>query len=140
MSRLLLRGPCLLLAALLFGGGCAGKKVVRVSGTVRYEGKPVPRLVVHFVPLQGRPSQGVTDEKGHYSLRQDRKQDGAVRGTHKVHFSYRAANPQEEVNLQEGKAALPAGVHAVLSRYGSEETALTEEVRSDGQVIDIDVK
>jgi hypothetical protein len=141
MSRSLARACFLLvlLPAPLLLGGCGGSTVARVTGTVRFSGKPVPRLVVHFVPAEGRPSQGVTDENGHYKLMHEKKREGALRGSHKVFFTYRPRDPKEELEMQEGKLVLPAIVQAVLNNHGSEEKALQYDVTTDPQVIDIDI-
>jgi hypothetical protein len=44
----------------------------------------VTNAYVDFVPDQGRPSWGLTDERGHFKLNYDRGHDGAVVGKHKV--------------------------------------------------------
>jgi hypothetical protein len=131
--------PLVLLSALLLlAGGCGGAKVCRVTGTVRHNGKPVPDLFINFVPAEGRPSWGITDETGRYKLMYDKKREGAVRGAHKVYFEFRPRDPAQEVALHQGKLRPPAAVQAVLAKHGSEATALRYEVAANGQVIDID--
>jgi hypothetical protein len=121
--------------------GCGGARVVRVTGPVRYGGKPVAGLFLHFVPENGRPSWGVTDEQGQFKLVNDKKHQGAVLGRHKVYFEYRPRDAKEDMALALGKSPLAAEMKAILAKYGSEATTpLAYEVNQDGQVIDIDLE
>ncbi len=131
----------LLTVVLLLAAGCGqGPDVLRVSGTVRRQGSPVANLFLNFVPAEGRPSWGVTDEAGHYTLFHDRKHEGALRGTHRVFAQFRPRNPQQEIALQQGKQAIPPEIQAILEKYGSlDATPLRCEVTADGQVIDLDL-
>ncbi len=126
---------------LFLAAGCGDNpRVVRVTGTVRSANKPIANLLLTFVPAEGRPSWAVTDENGHYTLKYDRKQEGAVRGTHKVFVAYRPSDPKQEMALQQGKTELPAELQAILKKYGDRESSpLHYEVASDGQVIDLDL-
>jgi hypothetical protein len=140
MTRCWHRWLSLVGLVVLLASGCssAGPKIVRVSGTVRYQDKPVPGVVVYFVPEEGRASTGLTDEQGRYKLSFDRRQEGAEVGTDKVYFKFRPRNPKEEMEYAEGKLELPPEVVAVLQKYGDRETTpLRYEVKSEGQVIDI---
>jgi hypothetical protein len=110
----------------------------RVTGTVRYKGKPVPHLTVLFVPTEGHESIGTTDDGGNYKLMTGRTTEGAAHGTHRVYFAYRPRTPQEEIDLHAKKITLPPDVKDILAKYGSlDKTTLKFEVTSDGQVIDI---
>jgi hypothetical protein len=125
----------------LLAGACGtGPRVLRVTGTVRYAGRPVPNLVLHFVPEVGRASWGATDGEGRYKLVHDKQRDGAVRGKHKVYFEYRPRGPKEDLEYQQGQLELPPDLKAVLAKYGNPNTTpLSYEVTQDGQVIDIDL-
>ena len=128
------------LVALLVSTGCkgGGPKVYRVSGTVRADGKPVPDLVVKFVPENGPESWGVTDEKGAYTLRHSDKTPGAVAGPNRVYVEYRPRDPSLESAGQDEGPALPEPIRRILDKYGSPETSpLRYDVTRDGQVIDI---
>jgi hypothetical protein len=55
--------------SLLASAGCGdpdAPEIARVTGTVTRGGKPVPNLVVNFMPAEGRPSWGITDDRGRY--------------------------------------------------------------------------
>lgn len=120
--------------------GCGEPTVCKVSGTVKVGGKPVSGITVNFVPADGRSSWGLTDSEGRYKLHHARDQEGALRGTHKVSFSYRPSTPVEELEFREGKAALAPEVKTLLEKYGDpSSTTLTYEVTKNGQVIDINL-
>jgi hypothetical protein len=56
-----------------------------VRGRVTLDGKPLPRAVVSFRPLEGgRVSRGMTDQDGRYELFYLRDIRGAIVGAHKV--------------------------------------------------------
>ncbi len=79
LSRCL--GPVCLAVLLLVAAGCSeSARLLKVTGTVRYKGKPVPNVVVNFLPAEGRPSWGLTNDKGEFKLSIDKKTEGAVTG------------------------------------------------------------
>jgi len=107
------------------------------TGTVTYQGEPVPNLFLNFKPEKGRPSWGVTDDQGRYWLRYSNSRDGAVTGPHTVWVQFRPRSPAEEFRMTSGgggKGLLPA----ILKKYGNEtDTPLRFEIREKGQVVDI---
>ena len=120
------------------GCGQNGPRVVRISGTVTRGGKPVANLHLNFLPDHGRPSWGVTDEAGRYTLHYDRSQDGAVTGTHTVFVAFRPRDPGEEMAMQQGKIKMPQDLRAILAKYGKQETTpLKIKITEDGQVVNI---
>jgi hypothetical protein len=128
----------LLVSFVVTGCGSGGVSVVPVSGTVTRGGKPVPKLFLNFVPEHGRPSWGVTDEDGHYTLNYERGRDGAVLGMHKVFVQIRPASPKEEADLQSGRLKLHPQIASILQKYGKRETTpLKVEVKEDEAVIDL---
>ena len=73
----------LLVVAILGTTGCGPKlpyEVVKCSGTVTYQGQPVPGIPLFFVPQTGRPSNGFTDEKGRFSMIYTATKDGIQTG------------------------------------------------------------
>src|SRR3954447_15048027 len=72
---------------------CAGcrnsdlPEIARVTGTVTYKGKPVPNMMVNFMPTAGRPSWGKTDAEGRYEMNYDADNMGVMTGHHKVYFN-----------------------------------------------------
>jgi len=116
----------------IYGCGHGGPEVVHVTGTVTQQGKPIPNIIVNFMPEKGRPSWAITDEKGQYSLKYNREHDGAVTGRHTVWVG--PPPPNNPIEEMQGPKALPKN----LQKYGSESTTpLRFEVSTDNQVIDI---
>src|SRR5581483_8268674 len=86
-------GSCLLLllsALAVTASGCGPKfTYVPVEGTVTKNGRPLANVEVVFLAdpdaaTEGPRATGRTDEAGHYRLRTDHGDDGAVAGTHRV--------------------------------------------------------
>jgi hypothetical protein len=124
--------------ALIAGCGSGGPRVVKVSGTVTRGGKPVEKLFLNFEPAHGRPSWGVTDKDGHYTLNYERRREGAVTGTHKVWVQIRPASPKEEADLRNGTVKLHPEIKSILEKYGKfETTPLKVEVKDDGKPLDL---
>jgi hypothetical protein len=111
---------------------------MRVTGTVTRGGKAVDRLVVNFWPEQGRPSWGLTNADGHYTMKYDKDRDGAVPGRHKVWVQLKPATPKEEADAANGLFAPRPEINAILEKYGNfNSSPLTVEVKEDEQVIDL---
>src|SRR6516165_7707037 len=88
-------------AALLFGcGGDSGRpKLGRVAGKVTYNGKPVTKGVVSFIPASGpgaatgQSATGEIGSDGYYQLTTFESGDGAVLGEHRVIVQSREDDP-----------------------------------------------
>jgi hypothetical protein len=112
LGRVLALASAVFLLAL---GGCSNEPaVVEVSGTATHKGEPVPNLLVTFQPAGGRPSWGITDAQGKFTLEYTAQKKGAMVGTHSVSAVYRAGSPEDEMS---GKGMTPA-VKAVQAKYG----------------------
>jgi len=112
--------------------GCYGKPagfpdLSDVEGTVTVDGQPVGNLAVTFIPDNGRPSLGITDEDGHYELSYFRGETGAVLGTHKVMIS---------TNLDEPP---PAGYRDPIPFQYNLKSTLTADVVDGENVFDFEV-
>jgi hypothetical protein len=71
----------LAILTLLFAAGCGGRKDMgRVSGTVTYQGNPVPDAVLRFTVKDKSPGVARTDAAGRYTLTTLRKGDGGFAG------------------------------------------------------------
>lgn len=64
--------------------GCRRSDMVPVSGRVTFEGRPVPKAIVRFVPESRPMAAAGTDDDGRYGLTTRRPMDGAYIGRHKV--------------------------------------------------------
>ena len=75
--------------------GCGNEEFAPVSGTVTYDGNPVPKLKVIFSPEPvngdhsvGPYSKGVTDDSGQFTMVSRFKDAGAFVGKHRLSFEY----------------------------------------------------
>ena len=130
-------GGCL--ALLLAACGCGGSGLVEATGTLTYQGKPVPSTLVTFMPDDGsRRSTGVTDDEGKFTLRFSRTLSGVKPGSHKVFLRY-DLSVDEELGRIKPKAS--PELKAVIARYGDVNTSpLHYEITQNGQHIDIHLK
>jgi len=112
-----------------------------VSGTVRYNGKPLANAYVSFSPDEPglRAASGSTDANGHYRLTTFDGYDGAMVGKHRVMIRaeempvgpHKAA---DDITFKRGKLLTPL-------RYSNADTSgLTAEVVArKNNVIDFDL-
>jgi hypothetical protein len=117
-------------------GGKSQVKLHRISGTLNRQGQPVPNFIVHFVPEKGGPSTGVSGPDGQFVLNYQQGRPGAVPGQHKVWVEYHPKTPAEEMELREGKTALPAELKDALQKYGAANTS-NLKVQIDGDKRDL---
>jgi len=86
-------GFFLIALAGLTGFSCSpsGPKMVKVSGRVTYQGKPVPQGTVSFQSTQPdrRNATGEIDANGYYTLQTEQPGDGAEEGAYSVTVSAR---------------------------------------------------
>jgi hypothetical protein len=113
--------------------GCQrGPQLAPVSGTVKLDGKPLGLAEVTFQPEDHRrASHGIADANGHYVLRYNREEMGALVGPHSVQI--RSAT---EVSLPNGKFELRPQL--VPPRYNSQ-TELHREVKPGQNEFDFDL-
>ena len=144
---------CGLLALAVADGGCQRGptwSLNPVEGTVTKGGRPLANIRVVFLAdpdagTQGPRASGITDETGHYELRTDTGDRGAVVGRYRIclHIPPRREAPSSRANRPKDWAVKPPASEAVQlpPAYSScAETPLRVEVHSGAQVIDLKVK
>lgn len=120
--------------ALVAGCGGSGANVGEVSGTVTFDGKPAPNIIVTFNPVGGgRPSSGVTDAQGKYTLVYSTTDTGAEIGQHQVTISASTEYTDEELNDPKIDLTKPR------SPIPKEYAAVTKEVEVQGGTNTIDL-
>jgi hypothetical protein len=132
--------PLVVVVVAFAGCGDSGPRVVEISGRVSRGGKPVKDLTVHFMPQQGRPSWGLTDADGRYTLHYSREKDGAVVGKHKVYVTYDPPtnDPGAYYGRMEGRFEAPDDIKAILQEYGDvESTPLEFEIEEKREDLDL---
>jgi hypothetical protein len=122
------------------------EKVVPVSGTLTFQGKPLEYFQVSFQPTDGRRAAlGVTDANGKFTLGTNDVGDGAPPGSHKVAVVW--VGPQGDVAagqevIIDDPSLLPKPSVQIPARYANPETSqLSQEVPSGGVTdLKIDLK
>jgi hypothetical protein len=111
--------------------GCdGGSGLSPVKGTITLDGKPYPSAQVRFVPESGRPSIGITDESGVYTLTYIRDEKGAAPGNYKVDVT--------TVYVSESDTSGKVPPEKVPSKYNTL-TELKATVEPGENVIDFDL-
>ncbi len=108
-------------------GGSKGPELLGVTGTIKFNGKPLANAEVTFQPEKGAPSFAKTDAEGRYELQFSRSRNGALPGTHEV--SIITAVEDDDGNV--AKELLPA-------KYNIN-TELTATVSDDSEPIDFEL-
>lgn len=102
-----------LIACLMFATGCGAKastrKLIKVSGTVTFAGKPLETGTITFVAEGNEPMNAAGDIKaGKYTLSTEKPGDGAPPGAYKVRIESWATPPKmDEKGFEAGKSAIP---------------------------------
>jgi hypothetical protein len=103
---------------LAFCLGCdRGPEIASVEGTVTMDGKPLSNATVVFIPENGRPAGGRTDERGHYSLIFTRGRSGALLGKNSIRITTAA----EATEAADG-TPIPAQRETIPAKYNSQST------------------
>ena len=123
------KGPGLLLALTMFLG-CGGSKFTEVSGNVTFDGQPVNKGSISFLPAEGRgPTAAAVIEQGRFSTR-------VATGRFKVQIlAYRKIG---ERHANEGDPSTPMVDinEQILPEQYNSETTLTCEIKPGRQKVD----
>lgn len=138
--------------------GC-GTGANPVTGKVTFEGKPLAGGGgIQFIPLEGegKPSGGVINEDGTYSLSTFGENDGAMAGKHRVEILQNevlqaAEYTESEAPAEDGKEAegsekqikeevLIADEDRIPELYSGPQSTLTATVEAGSNTIDFDLK
>src|SRR5215471_2560507 len=124
------------LALLLAAGGCGRSHLVKATGRLTYQGKPVPSTRVFFLPDDGgRRSSGLTDDEGNFTLQYSRTAAGVTRGGHTVFLTYEMSADEE---LHKVPPRASKELREVIARYRDPKTSpLHFEVTRSGEFFDV---
>ena len=119
--------------------GCRGddERLVRVTGSATRHGKPVPDLVITFVPDRGQRSFGLTGQDGKFTMRSASGQEGVPAGTHKVWVQLKFAGSRDDQEQQKRVAARQKDpeIVQILRKYGNAETTpITLEIKESREI------
>lgn len=126
------------LGILLIVGCSSGPNVVDVSGRVTRNGKPVPNLLLNFLPEKGRPSWALTDSDGRFTLNYSRDYSGGLVGKHQVWVVLQATDPGQEQQAVLGRATYAEDLAQLVAEYGDPDNPQIEvEIVSAGQELNL---
>ncbi|MCP4785285.1 MAG: carboxypeptidase regulatory-like domain-containing protein [Fuerstiella sp.] len=115
------------------GGGSDLPELGTVQGKVTVGGQPLATATVSFSPVtEGRPSSGVTDKNGEYSLLYTVDIQGALIGQHRVTIQ---ENATEEESYEEGASESETG----KSPASSSDESLMFEVQAGSNVANFEL-
>jgi hypothetical protein len=113
---------CTGIIVLTYVSGCKPRlpyEIVPFSGTVTYQGKPVPDTEIIFMPEIGRPSNGRTDANGHFTMIYTVQYNGVQKGKGKFCFPIsRMIGDKSVSELQK-----------ILEKYGEKNTPLQFDIQ-----------
>ncbi|WP_166825686.1 DUF4198 domain-containing protein [Thalassoroseus pseudoceratinae] len=111
------------LAGLLAGcGGGDLPSLAPVAGKVTFNGKPLSGARVTFEPEEGRPSYGMTDANGEFTVEYKPDVPGAKIGSHTVRIRTGIADPDD--------SEAPPPQETIPARY-NQNSNLKEEVKDE---------
>lgn len=124
-------GVLLGVSAVLMGcGGSDAPTTVAAKGVVTYQGKPVPKLSVAFIPEKGLLATGTTDAEGKFVLMTNKPGDGATVGTYKVAISFDSGEVPPMPGMEPPGYKPPES--PIPAKYGDVSTSgLTQTVDKD---------
>ena len=116
--------------AVCFLLGCGGPDgtpaLHQVSGTLTHDGMPVSNVYVNMTVKGKRPSSGLTDEKGMFTMSYTAGKPGVVAGEHQVTLQSFSGDP--DVN------PIPEEQIEILDQYSEEKSNLVITIDQDGCV------
>ncbi len=105
-------------------------ETVAASGTLTYQGKPLPGYQVSFQPVSGdRPASAISDAEGTFVLGTNDASDGAVPGSHRVTVVWVAPGDDGMGEIIDDPEKLPKAPIEIPVKYHS--------VASSGLQVDI---
>jgi hypothetical protein len=114
---------------LLLLASCGDSNVVPVTGTLTYKSQPVKNAYIDFVPANGRPSWGETDEQGRFKLNYEQGRDGALIGKHKVWVRRKMTTAAEKEAVMMGKRVPESREMAeFFDKYSPERSKIEVEI------------
>ena len=128
MTRITGRLPLgILVCFSVFLAGCGAKlpyDVVKLEGTVTYQGKPLEGVTVNFQPKEGRISSAISGPGGKFAMKYTYDVDGVQKGAGKFFLSM----PEEAGSLAGAQSAKSPLLAEAVKKYSAEKSTLQVEI------------
>ncbi len=99
-------------------------ETVSASGTLTYQGKPLPGYQVSFQPVSGeRPATAISDAEGKFTLGTNDLGDGAAPGSHNVAVVWVAPSDDGTGEIIDDPSKLPKAPVEIPAKYHAVETS-----------------
>jgi hypothetical protein len=122
-------------AAVLLLSGCGGNGIdmVPIRGEVTYNGKPLARGIVTYMPTNpgiGRTANGPLRPDGTFVMTTQKRDDGVIPGDYNiVVYAYEEGAPKTREEIEAGGSSAPKLKSVIPDKYASPETSgLTDKV------------
>lgn len=127
------------LVLLASGCGDGGPSLALVEGTVTVDDRPLPLATLTFVPENGSPSYGQTDQAGKYTLMFTDTKYGAMLGKHTVSIEGSKFTKGEIEEMKAQGTAVPSTDVSLPKDY-KKAGALTAEIKAGRNRVDFPLK
>jgi hypothetical protein len=126
-------GLILTVCCLISLAGCGGSDgtppLHQLSGTLTHDGKPVSNVHVNMTVEGKRPSSGVTDENGMFTMTYTVGNPGVVPGENRVTLKSLSGDPDVD--------PIPEDQIEILDKYSEEKSTLTITIDQDHEQYDL---
>lgn len=127
--------------------GCGGPSLLKVTGKVTYQGKPVEGASVTFVSVkeEGFPASAVTDAQGNFTLEtywsaSGKKLTGAQPGSYVATVTKTAKVSQEEMGAVKERRAVQRKILVPLKYASTKTSPLNYEVKPGSQEFKLELE
>lgn len=103
------------------------------SGVAKYQGKPLEYYQIQFIPEEGRPAAGITDEDGNFTLGTNDVGDGAPSGSHRVAVTYVGPPPPPDYGVTNFDPIPPPKFKIPTKFNDPKKSGIVVEVPEDGK-------
>ena len=103
------------------------------AGVAKYQGKPLEYYQIQFIPEEGRPAAGITDESGSFTLGTNDVGDGAPSGSHRVAVTYVGPPPPPDYGVTNFDPIPPPKFKIPAKFSDPKKSGIVVEVPEDGK-------
>lgn len=103
------------------------------AGVAKFQGKPLEYYQIQFIPEEGRPAAGITDENGNFTLGTNDIGDGAPSGSHRVAVTYVGPPPPPDYGVTNFDSIPPPKFKIPTKFNDPKKSGIVVEVPEEGK-------